>query len=81
MAEKTYFVLTATQDGDKYLDVYSKEDLERKLNDEDFGDPREFLPANVPIPDLDSWVGHIIIRGEIVAPTTSRWTLPEEDDE
>lgn len=71
MAKEKYYMLTLSEDGEKHLYVYTKQQLDRELaerlrNEENFT-VDEFL-SEIPA-DLDYIGGKsIIFKGEIVVP-------------
>jgi hypothetical protein len=74
--------IVCTEDGDKYFDVYTEADyldsLHRDIKDGEDA-PVFLMPNKDGEIDLDSAVGTILIRGEVITPTpvktTTRWKL------
>lgn len=62
--EDKYFVLYASEDGEKSIECLTKEELENRL-DEDYWGEVNFLSADC---DLDGSVGLLIIKGEQINP-------------
>jgi len=61
-----YYVIHCSEDGDKSIDVFTKDKLEEALKDEDWGENPEFGdPGTV---SLDYFSGLLIIKGETVIP-------------
>ena len=76
----TYFVVTASEDGDVYLNAYTKEALERALTDEDWGPDVRFLQVSRGQINLqEGGAGIYIIRGTTVIPkeqaVVTKWSV------
>lgn len=72
MSQSKMFVLYCSEHGDHYLNQMTEAQLEKKLNDEDWGQDVQFLDPSVPGFRLEQAVGIIIIKGEVVVPKPMR---------
>lgn len=69
MADR-YFVLRCTEDGDHYIGEFTKEQVLKNIQPYSEDEPPEWDDVADAIPrSLNSFVGQIIIKGEIVVPT------------
>jgi hypothetical protein len=60
-----YFVIYSSEDGEVSVERLSKEDLEKRLNENYWGDKPKFLSES---DDLAYNAGLMIIKGELVTP-------------
>ncbi len=83
--EPKYYWIACSEDGDVRVSSYTKDELERELNDPEINDPdgRRLagLSSSIPGSDPMYWDGKsVIIKGEIVVPNTvavvKKWELP-----
>jgi len=72
MAEQSYFTINNT-DGDCYVQKCTKEEIERRLNEDEIGDfIIEFPGCN----NTNYWHGAtLIIKGTIIIPQASKFTV------
>lgn len=60
-------VISGTRDGDKYIYRMTKHELLSKLKERHWGEDVKFADAGT-VPELDGFVGLIVIKGDVVAP-------------
>lgn len=60
-----YFVIYGDEDGEMHIDLFSKDKLERALNNKDWGDDPKIFDK---VPDFQHEAGLLIIRGDIAVP-------------
>jgi hypothetical protein len=71
-------IISCGEDGDRSIYRMTKAELLTKINEDYWGEDVKFAPAG-EVPDLDYFVGMIVIDGDIVAPQPAKvvteWTL------
>lgn len=69
--KREYFLFTLTEDGDIYINNYTKEELlaeiDEELETEDF-DIDEYIRNVLKFEDLGTLKGKLLIKGKIVVP-------------
>jgi hypothetical protein len=65
--KERYFVISCSEDGDVSLDILAKDELERRLNENYWGEEPEFLTPTDGV-DLRERSGLYIIKGSWASP-------------
>jgi hypothetical protein len=63
----TVLVISCSEDGDKSLHRLTKAELCDRLDEQWYGESPAFAPPGT-VPNMDTFVGLIIIEGDIVVP-------------
>jgi hypothetical protein len=76
---EVYFVITASEDGEVYLNTYTKAALEKALTDEDWGPDVKYLRPSGQVNLQEGGAGIYIIKGNSVIPkeqaVVTKWSV------